>query len=289
MAVDGAWRTHPFGTDPGGEVGEGAGKLVGVDLRRAEEGDLAAARSVGVGDRDEGDHRRPRWFRLELETGQRQQRVDVPGRSGQADASVLGALRFEAELELEQGTGQVLAFETFAGPFQGLAEGVEQGIDGDHRPLQLHPLVKGRWWVVGLQRARVDAARCPVGAGAGRAETAGRAVRRQSGEVAEGAHAPTAQGVHETSIEMQMGQRQGGEEEHFLAGGHHLWRVGHACGDACGELVAGDADPHRQVEGLGGDDRGLSHVVLTRVPFEETLHAADVGEDDVRSGILDPR
>ena len=84
-----------------------------------------------------------------------------------------------------------------------------------------------------------------------------------------------------------MGQGQGGEEERFLAGGHHLWRVGHAGGDARGELIAGDTYPHRQVEGLGGDDRGLPHIVLTRVSFEEALHAADIGKDDIRSGVLD--
>ena len=82
------------------------------------------------------------------------------------------AVRLEPELEFEQGAGQVLALEAFAGPLEGLAKGVEQGIDGDYRPLQLHTLAEGRRWVMGCQWARVDAARRPVSIDANRAEPA---------------------------------------------------------------------------------------------------------------------
>ncbi len=288
IAVHGARRAHPIRTETGGEVGEAAGELVGVDLGGAEKRELAAARPVGVGDGDEGDHGSPRRFRLQFEVNQCQQGVDVAGGGGQADRAVFGALRFEPQFELEQGAGKVLALEALAGPLQRLAKGVEQGLDGDHRPLQLHALVEGRRWVVGLERARVHPAGRAVGAGAGRTEPAGGAIGRQPGKVAEGADAPPAQGVHEPPVEGQVGQGQGSEEKGFLTGRHHLRRVGHVGGDAGGQLVAGDAHPDREIEGGGGDDGGLPHVVLVRGAVVETLHPADVGKDDVRGGVLDP-
>ncbi len=127
VAVDGPRRAHPFGTDTGGEVGEGAGELVGVDLRGAEEGELTAAWPIGVGDGDKGHDRRPWRIRLEFEADQRQQGIDVAGGGGQANLPVFGTLRFEPQFELEQGAGQVLALESLPRPSPAIGEGRRSG------------------------------------------------------------------------------------------------------------------------------------------------------------------
>jgi hypothetical protein len=88
---------------------------------------------------------------------------------------------------------------------------------------------------------------------------------------------------------MQVGERQGGEETGFFTSRYHRWGGRHAGCDPCGELVGGNANPHRQVEGVGGDNGGLAYLVLARRTFVEALHITDVGEREVWIGIFHPR
>ena len=138
-----------------------------------------------------------------------------------------------------------MGLEPAPDPIEQLADGGEQRVDGDHRPLELHPLGQGRRRLVRHQGLGIDAAGGLVGGGAGRTETARDPVGGQPGETAEGGDAPAAEGLGEAALEPEVAQRQRGEEGGLATGRNHGRRTGLAGGDAGRELVGGDADADR--------------------------------------------
>src|SRR5688500_18237177 len=110
-------------------------------------------------DEREAGHRRAGRIFLEVEAEQRQHRLDVARRRGEADAARVEAVRLQGQRELETLAGEALHFHPLAETVQRGIGDEEKRLERDERPLQLHSFAEVRRQWPRNERSRIDAAR----------------------------------------------------------------------------------------------------------------------------------
>src|SRR5262249_47383148 len=253
VAVDRARRADAVGAEKRGEARDRRREAVRRERGGTEEGELSASRRIrmrGEGEAGDGGAGRPR---LELETDEGQERLDVAARRGQRDRARVESIGIESERGLQARARESLRLEAADETFEGGVREKEKRLERGERPLELHALGEA-----GPRDARL---RGPRGEGAGGggeragglAEAARDLAFGKIREIADRAKAPAVErlGDLEGGAEAREGQRR--EEGRLLALGDDGRRVGKSRGDARGELGGCDADARGKERLLGGE------------------------------------
>ncbi len=88
---------------------------------------------------------------LQIEANERQEGLGLAGGRGELNDAAMAPFGLEVQQQLEAIAGQPADRQSPTETVEGRASHEQEGFEGHQRPLELHALGEGGWWLVGHQ------------------------------------------------------------------------------------------------------------------------------------------